>query len=207
MQNINDYKESITTYSNEYEQIRYYTTNIQDVSVDNIIALDHKINRYDNILKLLQIMPDITEGKLNKIFEIEASVFEFTLVYANINKYEKIYEAIYNDKFNDILNNLDKNGPEFNPKFKELVYNNDFDARCVAFMTPQEIYPENWKNILEKFKYKDEKRKNMSVTDIYKCKRGCEVRRFCTYQLQTRSADEPITKFIVCLECYLVMRE
>lgn len=38
------------------------------------------------------------------------------------------------------------------------------------------------------------------VSDLFTCEK-CNSRR-CTYiQLQTRSADEPMTTFITCLEC------
>ena len=38
------------------------------------------------------------------------------------------------------------------------------------------------------------------ATDKFKCGR-CHKREATYYELQTRSADEPMTKFITCLNC------
>ena len=37
-------------------------------------------------------------------------------------------------------------------------------------------------------------------TDMFKCGK-CKMRKTTYYQLQTRSADEPMTTFVKCLEC------
>ena len=39
-----------------------------------------------------------------------------------------------------------------------------------------------------------------SMTDRYKC-RKCGSRKCSYYEVQTRSADEPMTQFITCLKC------
>lgn len=39
-----------------------------------------------------------------------------------------------------------------------------------------------------------------NVTDMFKCGK-CKKRRTTYYQMQTRSADEPMTTFVRCLEC------
>jgi transcription elongation factor S-II len=37
-------------------------------------------------------------------------------------------------------------------------------------------------------------------TDMFKCGR-CKARKCKYYQLQTRSADEPLTTFVTCVNC------
>ena len=39
-----------------------------------------------------------------------------------------------------------------------------------------------------------------SATDEFKCYK-CSKRQCTYYQLQTRSADEPMTTFVTCLNC------
>ncbi len=41
---------------------------------------------------------------------------------------------------------------------------------------------------------------NLAMTDEFKCKR-CKSRKTTYYEMQTRSADEPMTIFITCLTC------
>jgi transcription elongation factor S-II len=38
------------------------------------------------------------------------------------------------------------------------------------------------------------------MTDMFKCRR-CGSRSCNYYEMQTRSADEPMTQFITCLDC------
>ena len=39
-----------------------------------------------------------------------------------------------------------------------------------------------------------------NATDIFKCGK-CKQRKTTYYQMQTRSADEPMTTFVTCLNC------
>ena len=53
-------------------------------------------------------------------------------------------------------------------------------------------------------KYRREKalymNKNVAKTSQFKCHR-CKKNKTTYYELQTRSADEPMTTFITCLNC------
>jgi hypothetical protein len=71
----------------------------------------------------------------------------------------------------------------------------------VAFMTHQEMAPKQWRHIVEKKQKTDNYEKRAAVTtDQFVCGK-CKMRK-CTYsQAQTRSADEPMTTFVTCLQC------
>jgi DNA-directed RNA polymerase subunit M/transcription elongation factor TFIIS len=71
----------------------------------------------------------------------------------------------------------------------------------VAFMTHQEMSPKQWRHIVEKKQKTDNYEKRAAVTtDQFVCGK-CKMRK-CTYsQAQTRSADEPMTTFVTCLQC------
>ena len=70
-------------------------------------------------------------------------------------------------------------------------------------MTHQELNPERW-NVLIDRKIKREKHKysdNMAAsTDTFTCNK-CKKNKCTYYQMQTRSADEPMTTFVTCLNC------
>lgn len=69
--------------------------------------------------------------------------------------------------------------------------------------THQELYPELWEDILLKNKKKMDLLQNDSVqkgTSMFKCGK-CKERNCTYFQLQTRSADEPMTTFVTCLNC------
>jgi len=70
-------------------------------------------------------------------------------------------------------------------------------------MTHHELLPEKWSLLIEA-KSKRDKNKfevNMSAaTDVFTC-RKCKGNQCTYYQMQTRSADEPMATFVTCLEC------
>ena len=73
----------------------------------------------------------------------------------------------------------------------------------MAFKTNQELYPEKWNKIIEDKKLRLENKyfpKIEASTDNFNC-RKCKSNQCTYYQLQTRSADEPMTTFVTCIKC------
>ena len=81
--------------------------------------------------------------------------------------------------------------------------NDEINIRDLSLMRHQEICPEKWKQLIDA---KIKRDKNMTsvnlsaATDEFKCYK-CKKRKCTYYQLQTRSADEPMTTFVTCLVC------
>ena len=73
----------------------------------------------------------------------------------------------------------------------------------LAMMSHQELNMDIWKELINNKLKRD---KNMgeedmgAATDEFKCYK-CKKRKCTYYQMQTRSADEPITTFVSCLNC------
>ena len=94
----------------------------------------------------------------------------------------------------------------FNIKNKELLdrlKGKDIKAHEVAFMTHQEMQPEKWEELIEARRKRDQSRFDTNVTattDQFTCGK-CKSNKVSYYQLQTRSADEPMTTFCSCLDC------
>ena len=65
-------------------------------------------------------------------------------------------------------------------------------------MKPDELIPEKWEHIKMKKYLKDNTKINYE--GLFKCER-CKGKNTSYYQLQTRSADEPMTTYIQCLNC------
>ena len=91
-------------------------------------------------------------------------------------------------------------------KHKEIVdklLSKAFKAHELAFMTHQEINPAHWKEMIDAKMKRDANKYSTEVqamTDMFTCKK-CRSKRCTYYELQTRSADEPSTIFITCLDC------
>ena len=70
-------------------------------------------------------------------------------------------------------------------------------------MTHIEIYPDIWNELIENKKKVDENKFNGNITattDNFTCYK-CKSQKCSYYQLQTRSADEPMTTYVDCLNC------
>ena len=91
-------------------------------------------------------------------------------------------------------------------KHKEIVdklLSKAFKAHELAFMTHQEVRPDLWTTLIEEKRIKDENKftpKIEASTDDFVCGK-CKSKKCTYYQLQTRSADEPMTTFVTCLDC------
>jgi transcription elongation factor S-II len=101
---------------------------------------------------------------------------------------------LYKDRLRTFLINLTNN-----ESFKQFVKETE-NVEEVINMTHQEINPQRWKKLMEKKAARDIERKLESSTDMFTC-RKCKSKN-CTYvEMQTRSADEPMTTFVTCLDC------
>lgn len=154
------------------------------------VYLNSVVDRATAIGKLMEVVDNADIAT-----KIEASVFEFTLVYSTINNLEDItLSAIYMDSVNNLSWNLK------NPDLRHRVMIGEIDPQGLAFLSPQELNLQNWKDIIRKNELREMKKNNMTTTDLYKCHK-CGDRRCSELQLQTRSADEGSCLFIKCLTC------
>lgn len=130
---------------------------------------------------------------------LEDSIYKYTQEYCNINDVNEYFEDIYIEKFNEILENI--NGTISNNFISNFINNEDnVNISKIPYMTPDELYPDNWKKIKSKLDLIKDKQKNMATTDIFTCKK-CKKNRCTVHQMQTRSADEPMTTFVTCIVC------
>lgn len=164
-------------------------------SLDDEQAKQMRTNVREKLFKLI--------GKEKRSKNIEVSIYNYTLKEAatkqQVKKWEnKYFVLIYIDKFHTILRNL-----KTNSEFLSKVKNGTIKSSTIAFLTHYEINPVLWKELLDakserdKHKYEVDKR---AATSEFKC-RKCGKKECTYYQLQTRSADEPMTTFITCLNC------
>ncbi len=138
--------------------------------------------------------------------QIENSIYNFAVNTAN--KYyifsdwdNQDYKIIYTNKAKSILCNLtDKFGVK-NQDIPDVIKKTE--PLNLASKQYYELNPTAWRSIQDdKIKIEQLKKQavQLNVTDMFKCMR-C-FKRNCTYfELQTRSADEPMTIFVTCLEC------
>lgn len=184
--------------------------NYADINQQLSFINDSFKDEFFKIRNELKVNRLLTVKKINSIISnydcsivIEASIFEYTLIYCIINNIiTSLLNAIYNEKLNDIIAFLSKYSINNVKELTSRVTNH----QTLAFMKPHELYPETYENIIRKQTLKEEKKKNIATTDLYQCYK-CGERKCQVTELQTRSCDEPSTKFVVCLVCNNVFKK
>jgi len=146
--------------------------------------------------------------KFNDILKIEKNsnnlekgIFNYTLKEAEqrkvIKKWDnKYFVQIYLDRVRSIVINLNQN-------VIEQINDGSIKPHVVAFMTHQELSPEKWKDLIETKTKRDKNKfetKISAATDTFTC-RKCKGNQCTYYQMQTRSADEPMSCYVNCILC------
>jgi transcription elongation factor S-II len=153
--------------------------------------------RKNMTMKLTHLMEDE-----NACVNLEKGIYNYCLEHAtNLNVVKKwdnnYFVKIYLDRMRTIYINLK------NSNLKELVKNKEIKPHKIAFMSHQEMQPDKWNDLIQEKKIRDENKYESKVeasTDNFKCWK-CKSKKCTYYQLQTRSADEPMTTFVNCLDC------
>ena len=92
-------------------------------------------------------------------------------------------------------------------KLKKYLSSDEVNWERISNMEANDFDPERWRSLINE---KSEREKNMYApklgnTDMFVCSRcqrqGKKATNCSYYQLQTRSADEPMTTYVSCLEC------
>jgi len=149
------------------------------------------------------------KNKLSKIIEddtiatnVEKSIFNFTINESKLKKLVRKWEskefvALYMDRLRSIYINLK------NKNFLTQIKNKEITPQQLSKMTHQEFNPEHWKELIERKIKRDSSKYVMNIeasTDMYTCKK-CKSKKCHYFEMQTRSADEPTTIFVTCLDC------
>jgi DNA-directed RNA polymerase subunit M/transcription elongation factor TFIIS len=90
-----------------------------------------------------------------------------------------------------------------NENWLQKLKNNEISPRNLVQMSPLDLCHSRWKDIVEQAIESEKKlySKSESASIMMWCS-GCKKKTKCDYyQMQTRSADEPMTTFVTCLEC------
>jgi transcription elongation factor S-II len=136
------------------------------------------------------------------LLNMEKGVFNYTIRECSFRKLVKKWEnpaftQIYVDRLRVIFSNLKM------PVVEAGLQSGEILPQTVAFMTHQEFQPDKWNPLIEKKTKRDASKCDKKVgasTAMFTCSR-CKSKNCTYYEMQTRSADEPATIFVTCLNC------
>ena len=138
----------------------------------------------------------------NIVCNLEKGLYNYSLDAATKKKIVKKWEnqyfvQIYLDRVKSIFINLT------NETLLDKIVEKKIKAHELAFMSHQEMNEDRWKELIELKQIKEENKYTPKIeasTDNFTCFK-CKSKECTHYQLQTRSADEPMTTFVTCIRC------
>ena len=140
--------------------------------------------------------------------KVEMSIYNYSIKNATSNYIFSNWDnqdfiIIYINKSKSLISNMCKTYGVDNSQMTTILKKKKNKLETIAELSYYELFPKNWQTILdEKIKIEQMKKEAIeaSATDMFKCFK-CYKRKCTYFELQTRSADEPMTIFISCLEC------
>ena len=140
--------------------------------------------------------------------DFERGIYNFTI---EDSKRRIVHSVWENPEFTQLylinarrtIANLDPTSYIENARLLERFRDGEFRPHDIAFMNYSDLFPEKWGAMIELAIKREAKMLEVDksmATDMFKCSR-CGKRQCTYYEMQTRSADEPMTQFIRCLNC------
>ena len=156
-----------------------------------------------NIINKLSLVLGVDTNDITT--QIENSIYEYAIKECKSKNYvvnwsNSYFIDIYIDRLRSVTINMINN-----ENIKKLLIKKKLTPYDYVFMSHQEINPERWKQLIKEKTIRDENKfnnKQEASTDLFTCPRStCKSKRCTYYEMQTRSADEPMTIFVTCLDC------
>lgn len=157
-----------------------------------------------------KVIAELLANELTEIEQkdLEIGIFNAALADAEHKKIRKnwenpIFVNVYNIISRRTITNLKPNSYIKNARLLERLRDGEFKPHDIAFMNYGELFPENWQLLMEARMKRETKLlegNTEGATDQFRCNR-CNKRKCTYYEMQTRSADEPMTIFVRCVNC------
>jgi DNA-directed RNA polymerase subunit M/transcription elongation factor TFIIS len=168
-------------------------------------ALEHKF-RSVVLAQIKTLLGDVlTEDQR---YQLETSILHSTFKEAD-SKYvlkhfdNNLFQLCYTSVARRVLSNLSINSYVKNTYLLPRIMNGTITIDQVATMSIRDFAPTLYTDLRERQILREQHQlegHKAMATDMFQCFR-CNKRETVFYELQTRSADEPMTKFITCVNC------
>lgn len=161
-------------------------------------------------LKIVQVLHNVLKEHCDEddILDLERGIYNATLDDAKKHMVPLTWDHdtfrwMYSAVAKRTLTNFHPNSYIGNKSLIERWKEGEFTLDTLGRWTPYELNPANWKDLKDQ-QFRRDKRileGNLAMaTDRFRCSQ-CKKKMCSYYELQTRSADEPMTIFISCLNC------
>ena len=185
------------------QQILMQTPGFKELTIDSTEdskKLNRKmvINAINTLITDSFVKPNELETALYKASFHEAESLHVVPHWDN-----PLFVSIYSTLSRRVISNLCDKSYIGNVRLIQRLKDGEFSLDELAQKNCYELYPEFWKELSDRRIMREQKALEGNrgmATDIFKC-HGCGKRECTYYEMQTRSADEPMTIFITCVNC------
>ncbi len=140
--------------------------------------------------------------------ELERGILQHAIAEAQRTHVHPVWEnrefaVLYDIQVRRVISNMHKRSYVDNARLDVRFHEGEFTAAELATMPFSSLCPEKWKDLFEKEMKREAKMLEVDksmATDMFRCTK-CGKRQCTYYEMQTRSADEPMTIFVRCLNC------
>jgi DNA-directed RNA polymerase subunit M/transcription elongation factor TFIIS len=186
----------------EVERVEYISKPIQVRSENVFIECPIRakvIQNFDEVLNDTELATQLEESLLHVVSD-QAIKENMDIEWSN-----RVFWNMYRSRAISLYENLrGKNSYVKNDiDWVSRLKSGEISVRAFAEITAVDMCPSRWKAVIENIIENEKKlyAKSDSASIFMWCS-DCKKKTKCTYyQLQTRSADEPMTTFVTCLEC------
>ena len=115
----------------------------------------------------------------------------------------KAFQYLYTMKLRTLAGNLLPDSYVKNEYLLRELENQSISVSALKEMSPYQMNNTLWKDFIHRRQQREKRQlegNKAMATDKFLCK-GCWKRECTYYEMQTRSADEPMTIFITCMNC------
>ena len=142
------------------------------------------------------------------IVQLEACIYNGSLKQARAHNIVRcwkypLFVHMYKIHARHIASNFNPKSYVKNKELFERFQQGEINLQDIAKMDTYELFPSRWKEQFEAQQIREKRQlegNRSMATDMFLCTR-CHKRECTYYEMQTRSADEPMTIFITCLNC------
>jgi DNA-directed RNA polymerase subunit M/transcription elongation factor TFIIS len=156
------------------------------------------LNQYNQNLHQNYSSDDIQKMSLN----LERGIFNYAIKTSSSSKWDYMCKHLYTNKTITIYTNLNPESYIKNTELIKCLFNKEFNEFELIEFHPKDIFSKKYYELSEKYSPKIEifPIEQQHEDGILKCGR-CKSYKTEYTEKQTRSADEPTTKFCYCHNC------
>jgi transcription elongation factor S-II len=140
--------------------------------------------------------------------ELERAILQQAITDAERQHIHPVWEnreftIFYDIQVRRVISNFSRESYVKNSRLDVRLHEGEFAVGELATMGFSTLCPEKWKDLVEKEMKREAKMLEVDksmATDMFRCSK-CGKRQCTYYEMQTRSADEPMTIFVRCLNC------